>query len=53
MSSRNGRLRPAGAANASGLVPKRGSAPNVGTVAGLRTPVDEMPISPASAAIQA
>jgi len=53
MSSTNGRLRPAGAANAIGLVPKRGSAAKVGTVAATVTPLVDSPIRPASAAIQA
>ena len=34
MSSRNGLLRRAGAASAIGLVPMRGSRPNVGTIEG-------------------
>ncbi len=51
MSSSNGALRFAGAANASGFVPMTGSAPNVGTMVTPRVAEVTMPITPRSAAI--
>jgi len=53
MSSTNGGLRRAGAANAIGLVVRRGSAPPVGTTLTTFADVVTRPISPASAAIAA
>ncbi len=53
MSSSNGALRFAGAANASGFVPMTGSAPNVGTMVTPRVAEVTMPITPRWAAMRA
>jgi len=52
MSSSNGALRFAGAANASGFVPITGSAANVGTMVTPRVADVTIPITPRSAAIR-
>jgi hypothetical protein len=53
MSSTKGRLRRAGAAKASGLVPSTGAAPRVGTITTVRAELATMPSTPRSVAKRA